>query len=111
MEKKRLEIKVGLFVFLGLALLGVLLLQFSKSASLWRGTYELHLHAVNVGGIKPRAGVLLAGVQVGSVTDISLDEGGTNVDALADTPTTRGPDGGMSQPLTPPRMKKVTIRP
>ena len=33
------------------------------------------------------------------------------VDALADTPTTRGPDGGMSQPLTPPKMKKVTIRP
>jgi cyclophilin family peptidyl-prolyl cis-trans isomerase len=33
------------------------------------------------------------------------------VDALAETPTTRGPDGGMSQPLTPPRMKKVTIRP
>jgi cyclophilin family peptidyl-prolyl cis-trans isomerase len=33
------------------------------------------------------------------------------VDALADTPTTRGPDGGMSQPLTPPRMKKVTIHP
>ena len=33
------------------------------------------------------------------------------VDALADTPTTRGPDGGMSQPLTPPRMKKVTIQP
>ncbi len=72
MEKKRLEIKVGLFVFLGLALLGVLLLQFSKSASLWRGTYEVHLHAVNVGGIKPRAGVLLAGVQVGSVSDIRL---------------------------------------
>jgi cyclophilin family peptidyl-prolyl cis-trans isomerase len=33
------------------------------------------------------------------------------VDALAETPTTRGPDGGMSQPLTPPRMTKVTIRP
>jgi cyclophilin family peptidyl-prolyl cis-trans isomerase len=33
------------------------------------------------------------------------------VDALADTPTARGPDGGMSQPVTPPRMKKVTIRP
>jgi len=79
MEKKRLEIKVGLFVFLGLALLGVLLLQFSKSASLWRGTYELHLHAVNVGGIKPRAGVLLAGVQVGSVSDIRLAEDGKSV--------------------------------
>ena len=33
------------------------------------------------------------------------------VDAIAETPTTRGPDGGMSQPLTPPKMKKVTIRP
>jgi cyclophilin family peptidyl-prolyl cis-trans isomerase len=33
------------------------------------------------------------------------------VDALAETPTTMGPDGGMSQPLTPPKMTKVTIRP
>ena len=72
MEKPRLEIKVGLFVFIGLALLATLLLQFSKGTSLWRGTYELHLHAANVGGIKPRAGVLLAGVQVGSVAQINL---------------------------------------
>jgi cyclophilin family peptidyl-prolyl cis-trans isomerase len=33
------------------------------------------------------------------------------VDALANTPTTRGPDGGMSQPVTPQIMKKVTIKP
>ena len=33
------------------------------------------------------------------------------VDALAETPTTRGPGGEMSQPVTPLRMKKVTIRP
>ena len=33
------------------------------------------------------------------------------VDALADTPTTLGADGGMSRPLTPPVIKKVTIRP
>ena len=33
------------------------------------------------------------------------------IDALADTPTTMGQDGGMSQPLTPPVIKKVTIRP
>jgi phospholipid/cholesterol/gamma-HCH transport system substrate-binding protein len=72
MEKSRLETKVGLFVLIGLVLLAVILLQFSKSTSLWRGTYELHLHAANVGGIKPRAGVLLAGVQVGSVARIDL---------------------------------------
>lgn len=32
------------------------------------------------------------------------------VDALADTPTKMGRDGMMSVPLTPPVMKKVTIR-
>jgi phospholipid/cholesterol/gamma-HCH transport system substrate-binding protein len=79
MEKSRLEIKVGLFVFIGLALLAVLLIQFSKGSSLFRGTYEVHLHAANIGGLKPRAQVLLAGVQVGTVTDIKLEEGGTNV--------------------------------
>ena len=79
MEKSRLEIKVGLFVLFGLALLAAILLQFSKGASLWRGAYELHLHAVNVGGIKPRAGVLLAGVQVGSVSEINLAPDGKSV--------------------------------
>jgi cyclophilin family peptidyl-prolyl cis-trans isomerase len=33
------------------------------------------------------------------------------VDLLAETPTKRGMDGGMSQPLTPPKLKKVTIKP
>ena len=33
------------------------------------------------------------------------------LDALANTPTTMGDDGGMSRPLTPPVIKKVTIRP
>ena len=33
------------------------------------------------------------------------------VDALAGTPTTLGPDGGQSKPLTAPKMTKVTIQP
>lgn len=32
------------------------------------------------------------------------------VDALANTPTRLGPDGGMSQPVTPPVMKKVRLK-
>ena len=32
------------------------------------------------------------------------------VDALADTPTQRGFDGGMSQPVKPPVIQKITIR-
>lgn len=79
MENKRLETKVGLFVLIGLALLAVLLLMFSKGASFYENTYELHLHAENVGGIKPRAAVLLAGVQVGTVSDIRFAEGSRSV--------------------------------
>ena len=79
MEKSRLEIKVGLFVVLGLALLAVLVIQFSKGTSAFRGTYALKLNAVNVGGLKPRASVLLAGVQVGSVKEIQLVPDGKSV--------------------------------
>jgi cyclophilin family peptidyl-prolyl cis-trans isomerase len=33
------------------------------------------------------------------------------VDAIANTPTALGEDGGMSKPLTPPKINKVAIRP
>jgi phospholipid/cholesterol/gamma-HCH transport system substrate-binding protein len=79
MEKSRLELKVGLFVLIGLVLLAVLIIQFSKGTSVFRGTYDLHLHAINVGGLKPRASVLVAGVQVGNVSDIKLAEDGKSV--------------------------------
>jgi ABC-type transporter Mla subunit MlaD len=79
MDKSRLEIKVGLFVLFGLVLLAVVAIQFSKGTSLFRGNYELKLRAVNVGGIKKSAGVLLAGVQVGSVAEVKLAEDGKSV--------------------------------
>ena len=82
MEQKRLETKVGLFVFIGLALLAVLLIQFSKGTSLFHGTYELRLDASNIGGLKLRAGVLLSGVQVGSVSGIQLADDGKSVTIL-----------------------------
>jgi phospholipid/cholesterol/gamma-HCH transport system substrate-binding protein len=84
MEKSRLETKVGLFVFIGLALLAALLIQFSKGTSPFSRTYELRLHASNVGGLKERAGVLLAGVQVGGVSSIQLAEDGKSVTILLD---------------------------
>ena len=82
MERSRLETKVGLFVFVGLVLLAVLLIQFSKGTSLFRGTYELRLNAVNVGGLKQRASVLLSGVQVGAVSGIQLAPDGKSVTIL-----------------------------
>lgn len=79
MDKSRLEIKVGLFVLFGLVLLAIVAVQFSKGTSLFRGSYELKLRAVNVGGIKKSAGVLLAGVQVGSVAEVKLAADGKSV--------------------------------
>jgi ABC-type transporter Mla subunit MlaD len=79
MDKSRTDIKVGFFVLIGLVLLAVSLVWFSKGTSIFRGTYELKLRAVNVGGIKKSAGVLLAGVQVGSVAEVKLAEDGKSV--------------------------------
>ncbi len=79
MDSKRLQIKVGLFVFIALVLLGVLLIQFSKGTSVFRGTYNVRLVAPNIGGLKLRASVLLAGVIVGSVSDIQLAPDGKSV--------------------------------
>ena len=82
MEKSRLETKVGLFVLIGLVVLAGLMIQFSKGTSLWRGTYTLKLQTRNVGGLKVKSGVLLAGVPVGTVKQIQLNPGGTNVTIL-----------------------------
>ena len=40
-----------------------------------------------------------------------VTSGMNTVDALANIPTTMGGDGGMSQPLTPPIIKTITVRP
>jgi phospholipid/cholesterol/gamma-HCH transport system substrate-binding protein len=79
MDKKQVEWKVGLFVLIGLVLLAALLLQFSKGTSFFRSTYSLYLTARNVGGLKERASVLMAGVQIGTVSSIRLNPGSTNV--------------------------------
>ncbi|HEY5910966.1 MAG TPA: MlaD family protein [Verrucomicrobiae bacterium] len=79
MSKSRLEWRVGVFVLIGLVLIAVLLLQFSKGLTFFRSTYDIYLEAPSVGGLKPKAGVLMSGVQVGTVSDIRLNPNGTNV--------------------------------
>ncbi len=74
--------KVGLFVAIGLILLAVLVIQFSKGTSLFRSTYMLKLHAVNVGGLKEKSGVLLSGVQIGTVSGIHLAPDGRSVNII-----------------------------
>lgn len=79
MNDSRLAIKTGLFVLLTLALLGTLLLVFSKGSSFLTPSYELRLRAANVGGLKSRSAVLISGVEVGSVTGTELAPDGRSV--------------------------------
>lgn len=79
MSEKRLEWKVGLFVFAGLLVLAGLMINFTKGVAFFRPTYELRLRTDNVGGIKPKAAVLLAGVPVGVVESIELSEDSKSV--------------------------------
>src|SRR4051794_15692793 len=79
MSKSRLEWKVGLFVIICLGVLAGLLIEFSKGTTFWKKTYDLKLRAGNGNGLKARASVLMAGVQVGSVSAIKLGPEGTNV--------------------------------
>jgi phospholipid/cholesterol/gamma-HCH transport system substrate-binding protein len=75
MSKSRLEWKVGLFVVVGLVLLAVLCIEFSKGLNFHK-TYNIYLRANNVNGLKSRASVSMSGVQVGTVGDIQLAQGG-----------------------------------
>ncbi len=82
MNRSRIELKVGFFVVVCLGLLVALVLLFSKGTTLFRNTYMIVLNTANVGGLRPRANVLMSGVRVGTVYDIKLSPEGTNVSVL-----------------------------
>lgn len=75
MQKKSLDIWVGLFVVLGaLALLFLALKAGNLSTMSFQENYQVVAHFDNIGGLKPRAPVKSAGVTVGRVGDISFDD-------------------------------------
>lgn len=73
MDNRALEWKVGTFVAVGLVLLAVLLVSFSKGVTRFARTYELYLRTTDIGGIKRGAAVLMAGYPIGNVTELHLD--------------------------------------
>lgn len=79
MNKRNLALKVGIFVAVGLAAAAALVMKFSKGSGIFTSTYELKLRANNVGGIIPGANMLMAGVPIGRVKEISLDADGRTV--------------------------------
>lgn len=73
-NSKALEIVVGLFVALGLAALFMLAMKVSNlSTFAGENGYDVTARFENIGGLKVRSPVTVAGVRVGRVSDISFD--------------------------------------
>src|ERR1043166_4175540 len=75
-QKRSIEIRVGIFVVVCLALLAGLIWKLGKYEPLTKKSYEIEVVFSNVGGIGKDASVLYGGFKGGSVHDISLDQAG-----------------------------------
>lgn len=74
MQKKSIDFMVGIFVLLGAAALLFLALKAGNMSSFsFDKTYEVTTKFDNIGGLKPNAAVKSAGVLVGRVAEIQLD--------------------------------------
>ena len=74
MQKKSTEITVGMFVAAGIAALFMLAMKVSNLGDFSeKDGYQVVAEFENVGGLKARSAVTMAGVRVGRVASISLD--------------------------------------
>jgi phospholipid/cholesterol/gamma-HCH transport system substrate-binding protein len=83
-HERGLEFKVGIFVFVGLAMLGALVVQFGRLGEGFKTYYTLTVRFNDAGGLLKGTDVLLAGARIGKV---------------ADGPKLLGEGGGVAVPL------------
>jgi len=75
MKSYLIDAMVGIFLLVGFAALGWLALQLGEVPWLGNaGTYLLQAEFDNISGVKPGADVQVAGVKVGTVTELNLNE-------------------------------------
>ena len=79
MSEKRFAGRVGLFVFIGIVLIGALMLNFSRCVGMFKPKYEIAMRTRSVAGLKPRSPVFLSGIQIGNVKSVELDQGTKSV--------------------------------
>ncbi|HKQ34542.1 MAG TPA: outer membrane lipid asymmetry maintenance protein MlaD [Nitrospiraceae bacterium] len=72
MEKTKLELVVGVFVFIGLVCLGYLSIKLGKLELVGGSVYEVEAQFNTASGLKPGSTVEIAGVEVGRVRGITL---------------------------------------
>jgi len=74
MEKAKLELIVGAFVLVGILCLGYLSIKLGKLEVIGGGRYEVDAQFDSASGLKPGAAVEIAGVEVGRVKSIALNQ-------------------------------------
>lgn len=74
-QMRNLEIMVGAFVAVGIVALFFLALQVSNLGAVSTGDgYSIEARFDNIGGIKVKAPVTMAGVRIGRVTEVAFDK-------------------------------------
>lgn len=73
MKKLDTELVVGLFVLAGILCLGYLAIKLGKMEVVGAKGYELHAIFSNSGGVKEGSSIVIAGVEVGRVKNITLE--------------------------------------
>ena len=80
-QRQSYAVGTGLFIVLGFAALGYLATQTTSVANTSRGpSYTVEAHFGNIGQLKERAPVKVAGVRIGQVQSIVLDPGKETAD-------------------------------
>jgi phospholipid/cholesterol/gamma-HCH transport system substrate-binding protein len=74
MKRIDLELSVGIFVLIGIACLGYLSIKLGKMEILGNRGYDVYAVFSDSGGLKTGASIVIAGVDVGRVRAITLDD-------------------------------------
>lgn len=74
MKQSKLELLVGIFVMLGLAAVAYLTVKLGAGALLGGDTYVIEARFTNAGGLNTGSSVVVAGVSVGRVEGIRVDD-------------------------------------
>jgi len=73
MKRIDLELAVGIFLLIGIAALGYLSIKLGRLDVVGKGYYTVYADFENAGGIKQGSSVEIAGVEVGKVKAVKLD--------------------------------------
>jgi phospholipid/cholesterol/gamma-HCH transport system substrate-binding protein len=74
MKRSSVETSVGIFMFIGIICIGYLTIHLGKMDWMGNNNYTLYARFQSVAGLKPGASVEMAGVQIGQIDSISLDQ-------------------------------------